>query len=256
MIPSFFVAHGAPLLAIETHAYTRFLNERRAGMVRPKAVVVFSAHWESSIQQVSDARRHSMIYDFSGFPDELYQIRYPAQGEPSVAAEIQGLLERHGIGCETDDARGLDHGAWVVLRLLYPEADVPVIAMSVNSKLVPEEHYRIGRALASLRERDVLIVGSGGTVHNLRKLEWNQTKASPWAIQFDDWLADQLEQWNVEALFDYAARAPYAKEAVPTPEHFVPLIIAMGAADDAKKAKLLYRGYQYGSLSLSCWQFG
>lgn len=256
MYPSLFVAHGAPLLAVENNEYTRFINELPKSLIKPKAVIVFSAHWESKVQMISNAEHYEMIYDFRGFSDELYHIQYPAKGSKETAEEIKALLQEQGISCQMDSNRGLDHGAWVVLGLLYPKANIPVISMSVNPKLVPEEQYRIGRALSSLRAKDVLILGSGGTVHNLRRLAWNQLRVENWAVHFDDWLAEQMEHWNLEALFDYETRAPFAKEAVPSTEHFIPILIAMGAADDLRRAKRLYRSYQYGNLSLSCWKFG
>ncbi len=256
MMPSLFIAHGAPTLALEEHAYTRALQVLSRQLPRPRAVVLFSAHWESPVQLVSGAQQHSLIYDFYGFPDEMYQLTYPAKGDADVTAQIRRLFTDAGIACEIDDRRGLDHGAWVVLRLLYPDAAIPVVALSVNPMLPPREQYRIGRALAPLRQQDILIIGSGGTVHNLRRIGWNSTTADDWAVQFDDWIADRLQTWDLELLFEYEAQAPHAREAVPRNEHFIPLFLAMGAADDNRKAALVHRSYQYGSLSLSCWQFG
>ncbi|MEB3103392.1 DODA-type extradiol aromatic ring-opening family dioxygenase [Ferviditalea candida] len=258
MLPSLFIAHGSPLLAIENNAYTEFLNRLSGRYALPKAVVIFSAHWESRVQKIGDVEAYEMIYDFGGFPDELYRIRYPARGSRATVEAIEEQFALEGIAYEKDGRRGLDHGAWVVLRLLYPQADVPVVSMSVNPNLIPEEHYRIGQALAPLRERDILVIGSGGTVHNLAGLNRRNTGVESWAVQFDDWLADCLEHWDLHALFDYERRAPFAHEAVPWMgnEHFIPLLYAMGAADRAQASKLLHRSYVYGSLSQSCWQFG
>jgi 4,5-DOPA dioxygenase extradiol len=258
MMPSFFIAHGAPLLAIQDNDYTQFLNELGKTLPRPKAVVLFSAHWVTGVQQVSEVDAYDTIYDFGGFPDALYQIRYPAHGNRTVAQEIEHLLSQQGIGYEVEAKRGLDHGAWVVLRLLFPDADVPVIEMSVNPLLSPEQQYKIGQALAALREQDVLVIGSGGTVHNLRALDWNSQQTSDWAVEFDQWLEDNLRRWDVSALFQYDTLAPSAQLAVPPHgnEHFVPIFYAMGAADDEKTANLLHKSYQYGSLNHSVWQFG
>jgi 4,5-DOPA dioxygenase extradiol len=268
MLPSFFVAHGAPTLAIENNAYTDFLGQFAmdfsSGYGKPEAIVLFSAHWESRTQLVSSVEQYEMIYDFGGFPDELYQIQYPAKGSPELADRIVQLLSREGISNELDTKRGLDHGTWVPLRLLFPAADIPVVQMSVNPLLVAEESYRIGKAIAPLREQNILVLGSGGTVHNLRRVDWRAQAPDPWAISFDQWLIEQLEVWDTEALYAYMERAPYAKEAVPRNEHFIPLLYAAGAADlratgsalnAAPRAKLLFRDYQYGSLSLSFWQF-
>lgn len=257
MLPSLFIAHGAPTLAIENNAYSRFLRTLSLQLPKPRAIALFSAHWESPLQLVSGAERHKLEYDFYGFPEEMYRITYPAQGDSGVTREIADCFAKEGISCRIDAERGLDHGAWVVLRLLYPEADVPVVALSVNPRLTPEEQYRTGAALASLRSDNILIVGSGGTVHNLRRLDWDgQNEPRQWAVEFDSWLDEQMETWNLEALFDFEVRAPHASLAVPTFEHFAPLFVSMGAADRTRRAKLLHRSYQYGSLSLSCWMFG
>ncbi|RXZ82624.1 dioxygenase [Paenibacillaceae bacterium] len=255
MMPSLFIAHGAPSLALETNEYTAFLQQLAADLPKPKAIVLFSAHWESRQQQVSGAAAYDTIYDFSGFQPDLYEVKYEAAGDSALAAAVQEKFEKAGIAAAIDPVRGLDHGAWVVLHLLYPKADIPVIALSVNRYLSNEEQYKVGKALSSLREQDVLIIGSGGTVHNLRRLDWRTEDVSEWAIQFDQWLEEKLLAWDTESLLKYDELAPYAKEAVPTPEHFIPLLLAMGSGDTGSKASLLHRSYQYGSLSLSCWKF-
>ncbi|BBI31406.1 DODA-type extradiol aromatic ring-opening family dioxygenase [Cohnella abietis] len=256
MMPSYFFAHGAPSLVLDELEYTTFLKSFSTTIPKPKAIVLFSAHWESRTQTVSDVpSTYSTIYDFSGFQDELYEMTYPARGEGSVSKEIEQLFKKHGIESAIDVERGLDHGAWAILKLMYPDADIPVITLSVNRYHTNEEQYRIGKALAELREKDVLIIGSGGTVHNLRRLNWRADVAEAWAEAFDKWLEDKLLAWDTQALFEYRAQAPYAVEAVPTNEHFIPLLLAMGAGDGNRQAKLLHRSYQYGTLSLSCWQF-
>lgn len=260
MIPSFFIAHGSPTLAIEKNGYTRFLREYFTGLPRPRAIVLFSAHWEAPVQMISSVESYQMIYDFGGFSPELYQMVYPAKGDPELAEEIQALYTQNGIPCQLDNERGMDHGAWVVLHLIYPDADIPVIAMSVNPSLSPEEQYQLGKVLSPLKEKGVLIIGSGGTVHNLSALDWRRQEeekqaSADWAHQFDHWLQVQLSQWNTDPLFQYEEKAPGAKVSVPTKEHFIPLLIAMGAGDQNRKAELLYRTYQYGTLSVSCWRF-
>jgi 4,5-DOPA dioxygenase extradiol len=260
MIPSFFIAHGAPLLAIENNDYTQFLKELGQTMPTPKAIVLFSAHWESHVQKVSQVDEYSTIYDFGGFPEALYQIQYPAKGSQELSREIEELFTNQGLHYEIDTSRGLDHGAWIVLRMLYPNADIPVVSMSVNQRLAPEEQYKIGKSLSMLRENDILIIGSGGTVHNLRavKFHGDNGPVDKWSFEFDEWLAHQLKTWDIKSLFNYDALAPNAQYAVPPygKEHFVPLFYAMGAADDQKKATLRHRSYRYGNLSHSVWQFG
>jgi 4,5-DOPA dioxygenase extradiol len=256
MMPSYFFAHGAPSIVLEQNAYTTFLKNFAAHTPKPKAIVLFSAHWENSMQTISAVDTYSTIYDFSGFQDELYRMTYPAKGERSLSDKIQSLFTKHGIQSKLDEVRGLDHGAWAVLKLIYPDADIPVVALSVNRYLNNEQQYQIGKALSELREQDVLIIGSGGTVHNLRRLNWRAAEGvDDWAKSFDDWLQGKLETWDLNALFDYREKAPYAEESVPTNEHFIPLLLAMGAGDKNRQAKLLHHSYQYGNLSLSCWQF-
>jgi 4,5-DOPA dioxygenase extradiol len=189
----------------------------------------------------------------------LYQIEYPAIGNKNVSEEIQALFTKEGISYQTDTSRGLDHGAWVVLRMLYPDADIPVISMSVNPGISPEEQYKIGKSLSELRKKDVMMIASGGTVHNLRALDWRDNGGvTPWALQFDEWMEEHLKAWDTESLFHYDSLAPSSQLAVPPygSEHFIPIFYAMGAADNQQKATLLHRSYRYGSLSHSIWQFG
>jgi 4,5-DOPA dioxygenase extradiol len=256
MMPAYFISHGAPSLVLDEHEYTTFLKSFADSQPKPKAIALFSAHWESrtqTISQVPDA--YETIYDFGGFQDELYQMKYPAHGDKELSDEIGRLFKPHGIDSAVNVERGLDHGAWAILKLMYPDADIPVVSLSVNRYLSNEEQYQIGQALAELREKDIMIVGSGGTVHNLRRVDWRAAQAEPWAVAFDRWLEEKLQAWDTEALFQYRAIAPHAVEAVPTSEHFIPLLLAMGAGDRTRQAKLLHRSYQYGTLSLSCWRF-
>ena len=222
-------------MAIEDNEYTRVLAQLAETLAIPKAIVLFSAHWVSATQKISAVENYSTIHDFGGFPEELYRITYPAKGDVSLAKQIEELLAKQGIASEAELKRGLDHGAWVVLRLLYPEAQIPVVAMSVNPRLTPEKQYKIGQALKSLREQDVLIVGSGGTVHNLMALRMtsDDTSVDPWAQEFDDWLEEHLTSWDLPSLFQYEDLAASAPLAVPLlgNEHLVPIFYAMGAAD-------------------------
>jgi 4,5-DOPA dioxygenase extradiol len=260
MVPTLFIAHGAPLLAIEDNEYTQFLNQLGENMIRPKCIILFSAHWESTVQMISQAEKYKTIYDFGGFPEELYRIQYPARGDVNIARQVGEFLTQHEVSWQFDSQRGLDHGAWVVLRMLYPTADIPVIAMSVNPQLSPPEQYKIGKALSAFRENGVLIIGSGGTVHNLRavKMQHDQERADEWALEFDEWLSQRLDNWDLDSLFHYDSLAPTARFAVPPSgnEHFIPIFYALGAANDTRQAKLLHRSYRYGNLSHSVWQFG
>lgn len=255
-LPSFFVAHGSPTLALEDNEYTRFLQKLTQALPAPKAVVVFSAHFDSPDQLLTGDEALDTIHDFYGFPEEMYDIRYPAPGSPELSQEIASLLRASNLPYKIVTGRGLDHGAWVILRIMYPDAKLPIVSLSVDSKRSPKEQYEIGRMLQSLREQDVLIIGSGGTVHNLRLL--GQGSPAPWAAEFDEWIGTNLKSWNLQALFDYEKKAPHAREAVPEygREHFIPLFYAMGVADNDRHAKRLFQDYQYSTLSLNCWQFG
>ncbi|MBE1446256.1 DODA-type extradiol aromatic ring-opening family dioxygenase [Paenibacillus sp. OAS669] len=255
MVPALFVAHGMPTLVLETNSYTKLLRNLGLLLPRPKGIAIFSAHWEHPVQMISSAPQLETMYDFFGFPEPLYELDYPAKGDLVLSMEIERLLSGEGIRCELNHRRGLDHGVWTVMKLLYPEADIPLVSLSVHPRLVPEEQYRIGKALLALREQGVMIIGSGGTVHNLSKLRWESEGADKWAVHFDRWLADKINVWDLESLFDYAQRAPYAQKAVPTQEHLAPLFICMGAADRNRSARLLHQQYQYGTMSLSAWMF-
>ncbi len=250
MMPSLFLAHGSPMLAIENTEYTDFLGNL-GRKLRPQAIVIFTAHWEEEQVTISSVvGTYETIYDFYGFPDELYQVSYPAKGSPELASKLQNLFAKAGIPSQFDAKRGLDHGSWTLLSRMYPNADIPVVQVSVNPFLPPEKQYQIGEALKGLGQENILVIGSGVTVHNLRMVNWGQTEPEEWAVQFDDWLIEQMENGNRENLFQYETKAPNAKAAVPRPEHFVPLFIAMGSGQS--KPAALYRAYEYGTLSYLC----
>lgn len=255
MVPSLFICHGAPLLAIQDNEYTRFVQEL-GKRYTPNAIVIFTAHWESSIPLISyHDKVYETIYDFGGFSPELYQVKYPAKGSVATASIVEQRLKRHGIDSARDDQRGLDHGSWVVLKLLYPKANIPVVQISVNPYLPPREQYKIGEALRGLGDQDILVVGSGGTSHNLRSIQWGQSDPEAWTVAFDDWLIDTLQNRDLESLFQYEALAPHAGLAVPRAEHFVPLFITLGSGDENNQPKLLHRSYDYGTLSHIVFEF-
>ncbi|MCF6093775.1 dioxygenase [Microaerobacter geothermalis] len=256
MVPTLFVCHGAPSLVIEDNEYTRFLKNLAKKLNKPEAIVIFTAHWESEVMKISSLKGpYETIYDFYGFPEELYSIKYPAKGSVQLSEQLQEMFQTKGIKTVKDTQRGLDHGSWVILQLMYPEADVPVVQISVNPTLSPKEQYKIGEAIADLRDQNVLIIGSGATVHNLGTLKWDMKASEEWAVQFDDWLIDKVENWDVKSIFSYRDLAPHARLAVPREEHFVPLLITMGSGDKSRKARLLYRGYDFGTLSYICMKF-
>lgn len=255
MVQSLFLAHGAPTLALEENAYTRFLEELGRKMGKPDAVVIFTAHWISPVLSVTyrdDA--YETIHDFGGFQEELYEMEYPAKGSTETASRLKNIFEQAGIPVKLDSSRGLDHGSWVVLRRMYPAADIPVVQVSVNPALPVKEQYFIGECIRQLREKDILLIGSGGTVHNLFSIEWGRRTPVSWAVEFDDWLVEKVLAKDLDALFHYDQYAPHARRAVPTPEHFIPLFIAMGSGE-RETPELLHRSYDFGSLSHICFSF-
>lgn len=254
MVPSLFLAHGSPMIAIQTNSYTDFLTELGAKF-QPKAIVIFTAHWESEILTISSTDdTYETIYDFYGFPEELYQVTYPAKGSTKIANLIQSRLNAQGILTKLDTSRGLDHGSWTILKHLYPKANIPVVQVSINPFLSPKEQWSIGNALKGLGEKDILIIGSGATTHNLRLLKWGQQTPENWAVEYDDWLIQHITEKNNEKLFEYESLAPHQSLAVPRPEHFVPLFIAIGSGI-MEVPQVLYREYEMGTLSYLCFQF-
>ncbi|MDD9266986.1 DODA-type extradiol aromatic ring-opening family dioxygenase [Paenibacillus sp. GCM10023248] len=249
MISPIFIGHGSPMMAIQHTACTEFLSEYGRS-VSPKAIVIFTAHWETEVLTISSTDdEYETIYDFGGFPKELFQIKYGAKGSKAIAGQLAERFQASGIQVNLDTQRGLDHGSWVPLLRMFPTPVCPVIQVSVHPYLPPAEQYRIGEALRGLDQEDILIVGSGATVHNLRALNWEAAEPDAWAVAFDDWLVNNMQERNLEALFNYAAEAPHARLAVPRPEHFIPLYIAMGSGDPARKPQVIHRSYELGSLS-------
>ena len=254
MIPSIFVCHGGPNLVFDQNPYTDFLKEL-GKRYTPKAIVIFTSHWESEILSISHTDdTYKMIYDFGGFQKELYSFIYPAKGSIEVASNLQTKLESHGITTRKDTNRGLDHGSWVILYLMYPEANIPIVQVSVNPKLSLEEQYKIGQSIQELCKEEILIIGSGATVHNLATVELNSNETKPWAMEFDDWLIDKVKKKDLDSLFAYEKLAPYAKLAIPRNEHLVPLFINMGCGQN-DNARLLHRSYEYGTFSYICFEF-
>lgn len=249
-----FVSHGAPSLILEDVPARTFLADLGARAAKPRAVVVASAHWGTREAAVERSARPRTIHDFSGFPDELYRVRYPAHGSPGLADEIVAALSGAGFRASAVE-RGLDHGAWVPLALAFPAADVPVVQVSIQPHLDAEHHLRLGRALSTLREDGVLVLGSGSATHDLRALEPPGSSPPSWVTEFDDWLVDAVERGDERALVDWRTRAPHARRNHPTPEHYLPLLVAFGAASPGARGRVLHRSTTYGVLSMSAFAF-
>jgi 4,5-DOPA dioxygenase extradiol len=253
-LPALFVGHGSPMVAIQDDAYNQTLAAYARTLPRPRAILAVSAHWEAGapLRVTGTTGRLQTIHDFGGFPDELYGIQYPAQAEPTLAAEVVSALVSSGHEAILDPARGLDHGAWVPLRFMYPEADVPVVGLSLPIPRSAESLLSVGAALAPLRARGVLVLGSGGLVHNLRRVDFRNKYApvEPWAREFDTWVATQLAS-APEALATYAT-APHARAAVPTSEHFDPALVVVGARTAGEKVSTIFEGFHHATLSMRC----
>lgn len=256
-MPVAFVAHGSPLNAVD-NVWGPRLSKWASDMPRPQAILAVSAHWEQSPAALGPSQPVSLIYDFYGFPRELYELRYDAPAAPELARRVRGLLEESREPVVVDPRRGLDHGTWVPAIRMYPNADVPVLQLSLPT-MNAERLFRLGRALAPLRDEGVLILGSGNLTHNLRTVDWSPNPKTPaWAQEFDSWIEETLSAGDTEALIDYRQRAPGVEIALPTHEHFVPLILAAGAAYASGYAEVGFpvTGFDYGSLTMRCIQFG
>lgn len=255
MTPSVFVSHGPPTMVVDDTPVRGFLGELGRDLGRPAAVLCVSAHWDTAAPRIGSAARPETIHDFSGFPAELYDLRYPAPGAPELAARTLALLAEAGIEARLDPGRGLDHGAWEPLMLMYPEADVPVTQLSIQSTAGAAAHLALGRALAPLRRDGVLVLASGSAVHNLARFRQDRDGVADWARRFDDWLADRAQAGAADDLVHYRERAPDAAMAHPSEDHFLPVLVALGAGGARARGRALFRGFAYGSLSMAAYAF-
>ena len=256
-MPSLFLSHGAPTLPLTDTPARAFLQQLGHTLERPKAILVISAHWETAQPMVSAVDRNETIHDFGGFPQALYDMRYPAPGSPSVAARVTDLLRASGLDCKIDRRRGLDHGAWVPLLLMYPQADIPVLQLSVQPHLGPAHHLRVGRALAPLRQEGVLIIGSGSFTHDLSEFRGHgpNDPAPEWVNSFADWFHVALTKSQTDDLLNYRRQAPFATKNHPTEEHLLPLYVAMGAAGENARAERLHASSTYSVLRMDVYAF-
>ena len=254
-VPAIFVSHGAPTLVIESADRThQFLKGLGSQLEKPESVLVVSAHWEEETPSVSAAVSPETIHDFRGFPDVLYETEYPAPGAPELAERVSELLTSAGIPARIDPNRGLDHGAWVPMSLMYPDADVPVAQLSVQTALGGEHHLAMGEALRPLRDEGVLILGSGGLTHNLGELDWSgATITMPaWASEFQEWIFEAIDQKRKNDIANYRLLAPHASRNHPTEEHFLPLLVAFGAGDTGSR---MHTDVCFGAFVMDAYRF-
>ena len=251
MTPVLYLGHGSPMLALENGPWHAALRTWIGAHLGIRSVLILSAHWLTPGEfTLTNAFRPGVLHDFSGFAKELYDLDYPAPGSPGLATKAGDLLRNAGLGVRLDAARPLDHGAWVPLRTLFPEGRLPVVQLSLPRPRTPETLLIAGQALAPLRKEGVLIVCSGGLVHNLRRLAWGgHPEPEEWAQRFDNWIVGRIQDRDLEALLQAAQRAPRFQDAVPTSEHFDPLYLALGAAG-LSPCLPVFTGWQHGNLSL------
>lgn len=255
--PVLFCAHGNPMNALGDTPFAARLESWGRSLPRPEAILMISAHWESARLTVGAASSPATLHDFFGFPQALSALRYPAPGQPDLASRVQARLRAAGFEADLDPERGLDHGVWSVLRFLFPTCAVPVVPLSLLRTHAFEQHLTVGRALAPLRDEGVLIVGSGNLVHNLRRadLGTRERPVEPWAAEFDAWVCARLADRQHDTLAGFLVDAPHGGQAHPTPEHYVPLLVACGAAGTEARVVQIHEGFEHASLSMRCVQF-
>lgn len=255
-MPSLFIGHGSPMNAIETNAFTETLNKLGKNLPRPKAILCISAHWMTNGTWVTEMDSPPTIHDFYGFPQALFDVQYPAAGSLEVAQEVKSASTlAQVLGDKVD--WGLDHGTWSVLRHLYPNADIPVLQLSLNMNEGPEYHFKLAQDLAKLRSKGIMIVGSGNMVHNLRMLDWSKNaKPHDWAIEFDEWMKDKIAKRDYKALTVEFLDSQAGKLSNPTLDHYYPLLYALGAGLDEDELRFEYEEIQNASISMRSFRLG
>lgn len=248
-MPVLFVGHGSPMNAFEDNEYSRTWRSIAERIPKPEVILSISAHWFTKGTKVMNEEEPKTIYDMYGFPKELYEITYNSPGSPSMAKVSKELISKE---TEYDNSWGIDHGTWSVLVHMYPDRDIPVFQISIDSNAPPETHYKIGKELRSLREKGVLILGTGNVVHNLRLVDWHKgSKGFDWAYEFDDYIYENIETKNHNNIIKYNELGEIAKLAVPTPDHFYPLLYALGALDEEDKVSVFNKSCELGSLTMT-----
>lgn len=255
-LPSLFISHGAPTFALEPGLAGAQLGALGEALGKPRAIMLVSPHWMTRGVQVGAASRPETIHDFGGFPRALYQLAYPAPGAPDVARRVAEVLGASGIAASLNEQQGLDHGAWVPLLHLYPEADVPVVQVSLPSGLDSRKAFELGVALSPLSDEGLLVIGSGSLTHNLYEFRVGTVHEAPYVGEFSQWVRQRVLAGDRDDLLHALERAPHAQRAHPTTEHFLPLLVALGAADERLPATVLDGGTRYGVIAMESYVFG
>ncbi|WP_224740710.1 4,5-DOPA-extradiol-dioxygenase [Olleya marilimosa] len=257
-MPVLFLGHGSPMNGIEDNEFVREFKKQGQQLDKPNAIIVVSAHWETNGTFVTAMQNPRTIHDFGGFPKELYEVQYPAPGHPKLAKEISEFINPAGT-VHLDDKWGLDHGSWTVVKHLFPEADVPVIQLSLDYNITPQQHYELAQQLKKLREKGVLIVGSGNIVHNLRKVDFrkiNENYGYDWAIEADSKMKKWILEGNHQNLIDFKKQGEAFNLAIPTPEHYLPLLYTLGLKDEKDNTTIFNDNPLGGSLTMTSVKFG
>lgn len=251
-MPAVFVGHGSPMNAIENNEYSNAWAKLGTQIRRPKAILSVSAHWFTRGTKITDATRPKVVYDMYGFPEALYRVVYQPDGSPQIAHEAKSLISDP---VEIDNSWGIDHGTWSVLRRMYPEADIPVFQLSVNAEAGAAAHFKIGRELASLRHKGVMIFGSGNVVHNLSRINPGMVGGYPWAFKFDESIKESILAGQYDNVMNYRQSGQFAELAFQTPDHFFPLLYVLGASDKNDKLTVFNQSCMLGSLSMTSYLF-
>jgi len=250
-MPVLFVGHGSPMNAIEDNDYSRTWRNIAERIPKPEVILSVSAHWYTKGTRIMNEEKPKTIHDFYGFPRKLYEVTYDAPGSPQIAKVVKDLISRETV---YDNSWGIDHGTWSILVHMYPDRDMPVFQVSIDADAPPEEHYKIGKELRTLREQGVLIFASGNVVHNLRLVDWHQiNKGFDWAYEFDDYICDNILNRNHEKILKYNELGDIARLAVPTPDHFYPLLYTLGASDENDKVSVHNKACELGSLTMTAY---
>lgn len=255
-MPVLFFGHGSPMNAIDMNAYTKTLNALGPKLPKPRAILVISAHWMTEGSWITEMQNPKTIHDFYGFPQKLFDVQYSAPGSPEVAKLIRETIPKPKIHADTE-MWGLDHGTWSVLRHLYPSADIPVLQLSLHMEKTAEYHEQLGKELSKLRDKGILIIGSGNLVHNLRTIRWEaNAKPYDWAIEFDEWLKLKLQDGDYRSVLNNFHATDAGKLSIPTMEHYYPLHYILGASDKSDKLNFEYEELQNGSISMRSFSLG
>ena len=251
-MPLLFIGHGSPMNAVEDNEFTRYWRKIAAVIPRPGAILSISAHWFTDGTRLCDDEEPKTVYDMYGFPPELYRITYGAPGAPLLARATREMVKE---GAVIDNSWGYDHGTWSVLRVMYPGADIPLYQMSIDRKASPGDHFDMGRKISGLRDRGVLIMASGNVVHNLEMADFAMDRGYPWATDFDSFIRERIMERDYRSVIDYRKSSPFSGPPFITPEHYYPLLYALGASREMEDITVFNDSVVLGSVSMTCYLF-